>query len=94
MTNSQQMGDYPIACIYGEALLYFVGKKDQVPKKEVSLEGGVKGELHTLRKYYRDLLMAITGSVRETIDKVRADPRYSAERVVPGYKTPKENQPL
>lgn len=92
MTNSQQMGDFPMACIYGEALLFFVGKKDQVPKKEVSLIEGARGELHTLKKYYRELLMAITGSVRETIDKVRADPRYSGERIVPGYKTQKDSK--
>ena len=77
-----------MACVYGEALLMFVGQKDKVVKKEISLTPGGQGELNVSMKYFKDLLFAVTQQVRATVDRVRDDPKYNRMDTVPKYVKP------
>ena len=67
MTNSQQMGDYGMACMYGEALLDFLGSP--LPNQPVARNE--KEKKAEIVMYYEVLFKTILRKVKVNIDAVR-----------------------
>lgn len=81
MTNSQQMGDYVMACMYGESLLEYL-ETDELPEKPI---GGKTRDQQTgeWMVYYTLLFKQIMRKVRININAVRK--QYGKELVIPKY---------
>lgn len=77
MTNSQQMHDYGMACMYGEALLDFLG--NEIPQKPIADKE--KDRKIEIVMYYELLFKTIMKKIRVNIDVIRA--YYNKEIEIP-----------
>lgn len=68
MTNSQQMNDYGMACMYGEALLDFLG--NDIPQKPIADKE--KDKKIEIVMYYELLFKTIMRKIRVNIDAIRS----------------------
>lgn len=67
MTNSQQMNDYGSACMYGEALLEFIGS--EIPQKPIAnQQKDIRSEP---MMYYEILFKTILRKIRVNILAIR-----------------------
>lgn len=67
MTNSQQMNDYGMACMYAESLLEFVGS--QIPQKPIAqAQKEVRAEP---LMYYELLFKTVMKKIRFNIETIR-----------------------
>lgn len=67
MTNSQQMNDYGIACMYAESLLEFVGS--EIPQKPIAqAQKEIRAEPIM---YYELLFKTVLKKIRFNIDTIR-----------------------
>jgi hypothetical protein len=83
MTNSQQMGEIGMACMYGETLLEFLDV-EQLPQKGIALKSGALHEAGTWQQYYAILVKTIMNKIKVNIRAVRA--HYGKEVKIPQYR--------
>lgn len=84
---SQQVGDYVAACNYGIQFLNILGLADSIPKKQQPLKGGAGEELKTLQEYYFNVIGVGLSQIAANINKVRNDPKYRRDGIVPLIKS-------
>ena len=87
MTNSQQAGDYIMACQYGIAFYRILGI-EKVPEKRIPEKAGGAHEMQTWQEYFIVLMQGGVAKVGETITNVRN--AYVKKQDIPGYTKPKE----
>ena len=87
MTNSQQAGDYIMACQYGIAFYRILGI-NEVPEKRIPEKGGGAYEMQTWKEYFITLMLGGVSKVGETITNVRNN--YAKKQDIPDYKKPRE----
>lgn len=81
MTNSQQMNDYYMACIYGEALLTILNV-DKIPTRKLPVnKNNTSEELISWQNLYREFLMLTVGKIKTIIIKVREE--YKQDSGIP-----------
>lgn len=83
MAASQQVGDYIMACVWGESLLVLLGLKDEIPEKRVPLKAGAAAEMSTWQNHFINIQMIAMGKVKSTIDDVRKT--YRPDMNIPKY---------
>lgn len=79
MTESQQMNDYPMAGVYGVALLELLGV-DNKPTLQRAAKGN-KEVLENWQNYFQAILMSVVGRVKINIQQVRA--KYGKSKDIP-----------
>ena len=83
MAASQQVGDYVMACVWGESWLILLGLSDKIPEKKVPLKSGSGAEMSTWQSHFANILQVGVGKVKSTIDDVRKT--YRPEMNIPKY---------
>lgn len=82
MTASQQNNDYIMACTYGIAWLEVLGMK-KIPERKLPIDNKSGAEMASLQEWFREILMTGMGTIKNTIDAVRA--HYKKNVDIPGY---------
>lgn len=87
MTNSQQAGDYIMACQYAIAFYRILGI-NEIPDKRIPEKSGGAFEMQTWKEYFIVLMHGGVAKVGETISRVRDN--YAKKQDIPEYRKPKE----
>lgn len=87
MTNSQQAGDYIMACQYGIAFYKILGI-NELPEKRIPEKGGGVYEMQTWKEYFITLMLGGVSQVGQTISRVRDN--YAKKQDIPEYRKPKQ----
>lgn len=89
MTNSQQSGDYIMACQYGIGFYKILGM-ESFPKKRVPEKNGPVAEMDTWKEYFVELMLGGVSQVGKDIARVRA--KYARKDGIPDYQKPREER--
>ena len=87
MTNSQQAGDYVMACQYGIAFYKILGMTE-FPTKRIPSKANGGAELDTWKEYFIELMLGGVSKVGDTISRVRDN--YAKKEDIPTYKKHKQ----
>lgn len=89
MTQSQQTGQWFMACTYGEGLLKILGITKDLPIRNMDHKPGTSADLASYEKYYKELMMLSLTHIKSTIDSVRAYYQDKNKESIPSYKPKK-----
>lgn len=87
MTNSQQSGDYIMACQYGIGFYRILGMEN-IPKKRIPEKSGPGPEMDTWKDYFVELMLGGVSQVGKEISRVRS--KYAKKDGIPDYQKPRE----